>query len=85
MSREVELKYNPQLGVWYNPATWFETSKTPALPAPTAPADEFFAPGYDRVIDQQLEMGVYRKKMGYTVAALVVMLGLAVWWKRRVK
>jgi len=52
---EIELRFNPQLGTWYNPLTWYGKESSPAPQVQTKPAvDDFFAPGEEKKMDEQL-------------------------------
>lgn len=83
MRREVKLEYNAQLGTWYDPRTWFEEKSGVPAVQETQKTDDFFAPGYDRVMEQQIEMEAYRKKMMLGVGVLIFALGVAIWWRKR--
>jgi len=50
---EIELRFNPQLGTWYNPLTWYGKESSPAPQVQTKPAvDDFFAPGEEKKMEQ---------------------------------
>jgi hypothetical protein len=88
--REIHLRYNPQLGEWYNPLTWFGKESSPA-PVVTAEQpqteDSFFAPGQEQVMQEQLARekleSEYRKKMLLLAGVAGILLLIAIFAKRQ--
>ena len=93
MKRDIDMSYNPQLGTWYNPLTWFGQESSPAPTSPStsssssdptkAGGDDFFAPGQEQVMQAQLEMEAYRKKMYWIVGGLSFALLVAILLRKK--
>lgn len=86
MRREVELRYNPQLGTWYDPRTWF-SDESKALPAPgqdpTKISSDFISPEWERVAELEQENEKYRKNMMILAGVFTAILVVTVFFKRR--
>lgn len=94
-SRDIDMRYNAQLGSWYNPLSWFasgESSTGTALSTSSASSqgsDDLFAPGEEQKMTEQLIRedveAEYRKKLMMLAFGCAIGLVVAVWFRSQAK